>query len=125
MAASVAVVLGIGRDAGSSVGAATFTPPAQTASLKRSDPDLQPGVLETLEARVRRSPQSALAREELGTAYLRLQRWRAAERQLRALVKLAPKDDYPYFALGHALAGQGQKRAAERAFATAESLARR
>jgi tetratricopeptide (TPR) repeat protein len=125
LAATVAAVLAIGRETGSGVDAATFTPPAQTATATSSDPDLTPGVVAALEARVRSAPRSPVAREALGTAYLRLQRWNAAERQLRALVRLAPKDDYAYFALGHALVGQGQTRAAKRAFANAESLARR
>lgn len=124
LAVTVARVLGIGRDAGSGVVAPTFPPPSQKPTAQTADPDLTPGVLAAFEARARRSPRSAHAREELGTAYLRLRRYRAAERELRALVRLTPKDGYAHCALGHALADQGRKQAAAREFAAAESLAR-
>ena len=56
-------------------------------------------------------PDKASIREALGIAYFRLRRWREAEAEFRAVLKLSPSDDYAHYALGRALEQQG--RAAE------------
>jgi Flp pilus assembly protein TadD len=64
-----------------------------------------------LEKAKRREPDKASIREALGIAYFRIQRWEEAEREFRAMLELAPTDDYAHYALGRTLEKQG--RAAE------------
>ena len=59
-----------------------------------------------LEKAKRREPQKASIREALGIAYFRLQRWRDAEEEFRAMLDLAPVDDYAHYALGRCLEKQ-------------------
>jgi tetratricopeptide (TPR) repeat protein len=93
-------------------------------SAPSSDPSLGPAAVAALERQVRSEPRSPLLREKLGTAYLRLGRWQDAERELRALVALAPRDAFAHFALGRALDEQGRRAEAKRHFARAEELGR-
>jgi Flp pilus assembly protein TadD len=61
-----------------------------------------------LEKAKRREPHKASIREALGIAYFRIQRWREAEAEFRALIDLAPADDYGHYALGRTLQKQGR-----------------
>ena len=64
-----------------------------------------------LEKAKKREPDKASIREALGIAYFRIRNWDAAESEFRAVLELAPTDDYAHYALGRALEQQG--RAAE------------
>ena len=61
-----------------------------------------------LEKAKRREPDKASIREALGIAYLRIQRWEEAESEFRAMLELAPADDYAHYALGRCLEKQGK-----------------
>lgn len=87
------------------------------------EPDLAPESIAALEEDVRLEPRSPLAREALGSAYVRLERWKDAEMQFRVLVELSPEDDFAYYALGRALVEQGRQWEAARQFKLAGSLA--
>ncbi len=91
------------------------TPPAE--------PDLSPEALAALEEGVRLQPRSALVREALGGAYIRLERWEDAEAEFRVLVELSPKDDFAHYALGRTLREQGRESEAAREFEVADALA--
>src|SRR6266566_3528184 len=52
-----------------------------------------------LEKAKRREPRKASIREALGIAYFRIQRYRDAEREFRALLDISPVDDYAHYAL--------------------------
>jgi uncharacterized protein HemY len=93
-------------------------------SAPPSDPTLAPTAVAALERQVRSEPRSPLLREKLGGVYLRLGRWEDAERELRALVALAPTDGFAHFALGRALDEQGRHAEAKEHFALAEELGR-
>lgn len=97
--------------------------PSVLFSAPPTDPSLAPDAIAALEEGVRLEPRSALAREKLGTAYLRLGRWTDAEREFRTLVELAPDDQFAHFALGRALEELGRRTEAARHFAEAEKLA--
>jgi Flp pilus assembly protein TadD len=61
-----------------------------------------------LEQAKRREPAKTSIREALGIAYFRIRRFAEAEREFRAIVELAPVDDYAHFALARALQKQGR-----------------
>lgn len=61
-----------------------------------------------LEKAKRREPAKASIREALGIAYFRIQRFREAEREFRAVLEISPVDDYAHFALGRCLERQGK-----------------
>ena len=57
-------------------------------------------------------PDKASIREALGIAYYRIHRWQEAEREFRALLEIAPTNDYAYYALGRCREKQGDRREA-------------
>jgi Flp pilus assembly protein TadD len=65
-----------------------------------------------LEKAKRREPSSRSIREALGIAYFRLGRWQEAEAEFRALVELAPADDFAHYGLARSLVNQGRRREA-------------
>jgi Flp pilus assembly protein TadD len=65
-----------------------------------------------LEKAKRAEPTSRSIREALGIAYFRIGRWREAEAEFRALVELAPADEFAHYALGRALVNQGRRKEA-------------
>jgi len=87
------------------------------------EPDLAPEAIAALEEDVRLEPRSPLAREALGSAYVRLERWKDAEAEFRVLVELSPEDDFAHYALGRTLVEQGRQSEAARQFELAGSLA--
>jgi Flp pilus assembly protein TadD len=76
----------------------------------------------SLEKAKRREPRSRSIREALGIAYFRLGRWEEAEAEFRALVELAPADEFAHYALGRALLNQGRRREATPHVKLARSL---
>jgi len=76
----------------------------------------------SLEKAKRREPRSRSIREALGIAYFRLGRWEEAEAEFRALVELAPADEFAHYALGRALLNQGRTREARPHVKLARSL---
>ena len=75
-----------------------------------------------LEKAKRREPDKASIREALGIAYFRLQRWHDAEEEFRAMLDLAPVDDYAHYALGRCLEKQGRAHEANGHYKLARSL---
>ena len=75
-----------------------------------------------LEKAKRREPHKASIREALGIAYFRLQRWHDAEEEFRAMLDLAPVDDYAHYALGRCLEKQGRAHEANGHYKLARSL---
>jgi Flp pilus assembly protein TadD len=75
-----------------------------------------------LEKAKRREPRKKSIREALGIAYFRIGRFGEAEAEFRALVELAPDDDYAHYALGRSLANQGRRDEAAVHFKLARSL---
>jgi Flp pilus assembly protein TadD len=75
-----------------------------------------------LEKAKRREPDKASIREALGIAYFRIQRWQEAEREFRAMLDLAPTDDYAHYALGRSLEKQGKDTEANGHYKLASSL---
>ena len=75
-----------------------------------------------LEKAKRREPEKASIREALGIAYLRIQRWEEAESEFRAMLELAPTDDYAHYALGRCLEKQGKAHEANGHYKLARSL---
>ena len=65
-----------------------------------------------LEKAKRREPRSRSIREALGIAYFRIGRWVEAEAEFRALVELAPADEFAHYALGRALVNLGKRKEA-------------
>jgi Flp pilus assembly protein TadD len=61
-----------------------------------------------LEQAKRREPRKASIREALGIAYFRSRRFELAEREFRAVLELAPVDDYAHYALARCLDKQGR-----------------
>jgi Flp pilus assembly protein TadD len=61
-----------------------------------------------LEKAKRREPRKASIREALGIAYFRIRRFPEAEAEFRAVLELAPADDYAHFALARSLDNQGR-----------------
>jgi tetratricopeptide (TPR) repeat protein len=76
----------------------------------------------SLEKAKRREPQSRSIREALGIAYFRLRRWEEAEAEFRALVELAPSDEFGHYALARALLKQGKRKEATPHVKLARSL---
>jgi len=76
----------------------------------------------SLEKAKRREPRSRSIREALGIAYFRLGRWEEAEAEFRALVELAPSDEFAHYALGRALVNQGKNDEAKPHIKLARSL---
>ena len=62
-----------------------------------------------LEKAKRREPRSRSIREALGIAYFRIGRWVEAEAEFRALVELAPADEFAHYALARSLLKQGKR----------------
>ena len=75
-----------------------------------------------LEKAQRLEPDKASIREALGIAYFRLQRWEEAEEEFRAMLDLAPVDDYAHYALGRCLEKQGRSHEANGHYKLARSL---
>ena len=61
-----------------------------------------------LEKAKKQEPDKASIREALGIAYFRIQRWKEAEAEFRAMLELSPADDYAHYGLGRALEKQGR-----------------
>jgi Flp pilus assembly protein TadD len=61
-----------------------------------------------LEKAKRREPDKASIREALGIAYFRMRNYDRAADEFRALLELAPTDDYAHYALGRCLEKQGR-----------------
>ena len=70
----------------------------------------------------RLEPDKASIREALGIAYFRLHRWEDAEEEFRAMLELAPVDDYAHYALGRCLEKQGRSHEANGHYKLARSL---
>lgn len=75
-----------------------------------------------LEKAKRLEPDKASIREALGIAYFRIQRWREAETEFRAVLELSPADDYAHYALGRTLEKQGRAAEANGHYKLASSL---
>ena len=75
-----------------------------------------------LEKAKRREPDKASIREVLGIAYFRIQRYEEAEREFRAMLELAPTDDYAHYALGRCLEKKGREHEANGHYKLARSL---
>ena len=75
-----------------------------------------------LEKAKRREPDKASIREALGIAYFRIQRWEEAEREFRAMLDLAPTDDYAHYALRRCLEKQARATVANGHYKLASSL---
>ena len=75
-----------------------------------------------LEKAKRRAPDKASIREALGIAYFRIHRWEEAESEFRAMLELAPVDDYAHYALGRCLEKQGRATEANGHYKLASSL---
>jgi tetratricopeptide (TPR) repeat protein len=63
----------------------------------------------------------ALLDDERG-GHFRIGRWREAEAEFRALVELAPSDEFAHYALGRALVNQGRREEATPHIKLARSL---
>ncbi len=75
-----------------------------------------------LEKAKKLEPDKASIREALGIAYFRIQRWREAEAEFRAVLELSPTDDYAHYALGRALEKQGRDAEANGHYKLASSM---
>ncbi len=75
-----------------------------------------------LEKAKRREPDKASIREALGIAYFRIQRYDEAEREFRAMLELAPTDDYAHYALGRCLEKLRREAEAQGHYKLARSL---
>ena len=75
-----------------------------------------------LEKAKKLEPAKASIREALGIAYFRIQRWQEAEAEFRAVLELAPTDDYAHYALGRSLEKQGRDAEANGHYKLASSL---
>ena len=89
-----------------------------------------------LEKAKKREPDKASIREALGIAYFRIQRYNEAEREFRAMLalahelvgasramlELAPTDDYAHYALGRSLEKLGMEQEANGHYKLASSL---
>jgi Flp pilus assembly protein TadD len=76
----------------------------------------------SLEKAKRLEPDKASIRERLGIAYFRLQRYREAESEFRAMLELSPTDDYAHYALGRCLEKQGKDAEANGHYKLAKAL---
>ena len=75
-----------------------------------------------LEKAKRREPGKASIREALGIAYFRIGRVAEAEGEFRAVLAIAPTDDYAHYALGRCLERQGRRAEANGHYRLARSL---
>ena len=75
-----------------------------------------------LEKAKRRAPDKASIREALGIAYFRIRRYDEAAAEFRAMLELAPNDDYAHYALGRCLEKQGRAHEANGHYKLASSL---
>jgi Flp pilus assembly protein TadD len=75
-----------------------------------------------LEKAKKQEPDKASIREALGIAYFRIQRWKEAEAEFRAMLELSPADDYAHYGLGRALEKQGRDAEANGHYKLAKSL---
>ena len=75
-----------------------------------------------LEKAKRLEPEKASIREALGIAYFRLRRYREAEEEFRAMLDLAPTDDYAHYGLARALEKLGRTDEARGHLKLAKSL---
>ena len=75
-----------------------------------------------LEKAKRLEPDKASIREALGIAYFRIQRWQEAEAEFRAVLEIAPTDDYAHYALGRSLEKLGREQEANGHYKLASSL---
>jgi Flp pilus assembly protein TadD len=75
-----------------------------------------------LEKAKRREPNKASIRESLGIAYFRIGRYDEAAAEFRAMLELAPTDDYAHYALGRCLEKQGHSAEANGHYKLARSL---
>jgi D-aminoacyl-tRNA deacylase len=75
-----------------------------------------------LEKAKRREPDKASIREALGIAYFRIHRWDEAASEFRAMLELAPNDDYAHYALGRCLEKQGKAHEANGHYKLADAL---
>ena len=75
-----------------------------------------------LEKAKRREPNKASIRESLGIAYFRIGRYDEAADEFRAMLELAPTDDYAYYALGRCLEKQGHAAEANGHYKLASSM---
>jgi Flp pilus assembly protein TadD len=76
----------------------------------------------SLEKAKKREPDKASIREALGIAYFRIQRWEEAEAEFRAVLELAPTNDYAHYALGRCLEKRGRSHEANGHYKLANSL---
>lgn len=76
----------------------------------------------SLEKAKKQAPDKASIREALGIAYFRIQRYAEAESEFRAMLELAPVDDYAHYALGRCLEKQGRAVEANGHYKLARSL---
>jgi Flp pilus assembly protein TadD len=76
----------------------------------------------SLEKAKKREPRKASIREALGIAYFRLRRYAEAEAEFRAILELAPADDYAHYALGRCLEKRGAAAEANGHYKLASSL---
>jgi Flp pilus assembly protein TadD len=76
----------------------------------------------SLEKAKRREPSKASIREALGIAYFRMQRYREAESEFRAMLELSPVDDYAHYGLARALEKLGRTAEARGHYKLASSL---
>jgi len=89
------------------------------AHLKRGMPAQATVALEKAK---KREPDKASIREALGIAYFRIRRWEEAEAEFRALLELAPTNDYAHYALGRCLEKQGRAHEANGQYKLANAL---
>jgi Flp pilus assembly protein TadD len=75
-----------------------------------------------LEKAKKREPGKASIREALGIAYFRIRRYVEAESEFRAILDIAPTDDYAHYALGRCLENLGRKDEARGHYKLASSL---
>ena len=75
-----------------------------------------------LEKAKKLEPDKASIREALGIAYFRIQRWKEAEAEFRAVLELSPTDDYAHYALGRCLEKRGKMHEANGHYKLANSL---
>ena len=75
-----------------------------------------------LEKAKKREPEKASIREALGIAYFRIRRYEEAESEFRAVLELAPSDDYAHYALGRCLEKRGRTHEANGHYKLASSL---
>ena len=75
-----------------------------------------------LEKAKRREPNKASIRESLGIAYFRIARYDEAAAEFRAILELAPNDDYAHYALGRCLEKQGHAAKANGHYKLASSM---